>query len=582
MSQLITRLKKVNYILDKNQKKVVILVLVLSIIGSFLEMLGVSVIVPLITVMLTPEIITENEYLSEVVFIQNASYETLVIFIGVGAIVLYVIKNLYFIFLSWVKVKCSCKIQRETAITMLDSYMSRGYQFFLDKNYGELERGVGADVNALYNFIYSCFRIMSEALTIILIIIYMCFADWQMAMAMILLSGFCLVLINFVFRRQMYLAGQESRKYSAKSGQAVLQALHGIKDVLVMQKQKYFIDIYTENKKKHHKSLVKQTVGGEIPAYIVEGVCVAGLLGVVCYRIMAEGNSVAFIAVLASFAVGAFRILPSLGKISSALNTATTSWPSVESLYSNIMKARNIQNRRPIEDNVNVGFYNSIKINDMSFAYNKEQKEVLQNTSVEIKKGESIALIGESGAGKSTLADIILGLLIPQKGSITIDGIDVHTIPNAWAKLIGYVPQSVFLADASIMQNIAYGEHKIDVDRVWEVVEKARLTAFIKELPNGLETVVGDRGVRLSGGQRQRIAIARALYHEPEIMVLDEATSALDNDTEQAVMEAIDSLQGQTTLIIIAHRLTTVKNCDKIYEIQNGKINLKDKEVVLS
>ena len=314
--------------------------------------------------------------------------------------------------------------------------------------------------------------------------------------------------------------------------------------------------------------------------------------------------------------MGAFRILPSLGRISSSLNTLTGLLPSIDALYEHILQREAYEKEHPEasfvvsekrlkwgiiskgaqysdadnpqkeEDSVTYNsdkFQNALELRNISFWYSAELGYVLRNVNLTIQKGQSVALIGASGAGKSTLADVLLGLLIPQEGGIYMDGIRITDIPEKWAETIGYVPQSVFLADISIKENVAFGESEesIDEDRVREALERAELKEFIDSLPEGMETFVGDRGVRLSGGQRQRIAIARALYHRPEILVLDEATSALDNDTEAAIMSAIDSLQGEVTMVIVAHRLTTVRNCDVIYEVNDTGIKIRDKQEVL-
>ncbi len=597
--------KKVLYMMSPEQKALSIFVLAATVVGSILECLGVSVIVPLINVLQDPEAIMKNSFFNQYSFWKDITYNQLIGIVGGGVVLLYIIKNLFFVFLSWIRIKFSCKIQREMSVKILKSYLNRGYQFFLEKNYGELNRGVTTDVNGIYNVLNALFKILSEIFTIILICVFMFVSDWQMAMAVMIMALFCLMLIYLFFRKKMYLMGIKERKYTSRAGQALVQAFQGAKDVLLFKKQEYFIKEYEKNQIEVQRARSSQVVGMESPAYLIEGVCVSGLMAVVCMRIIAVGNDPDFIAVLAAFAVGAFRILPSLGRISSSLNILTNALPSVDSLYREIretekytmnseQKNRNklfglINSEKQIERKVDFAmsdgknFNDRIEVENVSFGYKEDMENVLENVSLTIKKGSSIALIGSSGSGKSTLVDIMLGLLIPQQGAVRMDGIKITEIPDKWAQTIGYVPQSVFLSAASIKENVAFGEEEtdIDVERVWEALKRAELFEFVKSLPNGLETYVGDRGVQLSGGQRQRIAIARALYHRPEIMVLDEATSALDNDTEAAIMSAIDSLQGQVTLIIVAHRLSTVKNCDVIYEVKDKGICKREKDDVL-
>lgn len=614
MKNLNIVLKKMIYILNRPQKILCVLVFMLTCVGSFLECLGVSIIIPMVNVILNPEKLFENSIVQRFHFLRSIDYETMVAAVVCSVIVVYLLKNGFFIFLSWVRIKFSCKIQREMSIRMMESYMSRGYQFFLQKNYGELNRGVSGDTSAVYGVLNAGFRFISDLLTIFLICLFMLFADWSLSLMMVATSFICVLLIYFVFRRNMYKAGIQYRNFSARAGQAMVQAFQGIKDVLILRKQRYFIEEYEENQAQVQMAQCKQTVGQESPAYIIEGLCVSGLMIVVAMRVISGESSADFIAILAAFAVGAFRILPSLGRISISLNQVLTNTPSINAVYEDIIEAEEYarlhpeadfvktkstkliaKNRRQIrktnEDGVSAveqhesksDFQSLLELKNISFHYNEDAENILEHINLEIKRGQAIALIGASGAGKSTLIDILLGLLVPQEGKIQLDGTDITEIPDAWSKIVGYVPQSVFLSSDSIKKNVAFGEDENEINDalVREALERAELWEFIKELPKGMNTQVGDRGVRLSGGQRQRIAIARALYHKPEILVLDEATSALDNETESAIMSAIDSLQGQVTMIIVAHRLTTVRNCDVIYEVADKGVKVRDKRDVL-
>lgn len=616
MRQIKNVLKKTLYVLDKPQKILCVFVFLLTCIGAAFECLGVSAIIPLVSAVQDPALIMNSAFFKSHPSLSSLTYNEVIGIIGAGVILLYIAKNLYFIFMSWIRVKFSGKIGREISVKMFASYLSRGYEFFLNINYGQFCRGVVGDTSAVSSVIFSIFSLVAEILTIACICIFMFFADWSIALVVLVLAVVCVLLIFFLFRKKMFEAGVEARKYSIKIDQALAQSFLGVKDVLLLRKQKHFIGEYERNKIAVQKLECKQTVARESPSYIIEGICVSGLMLAVCVRIILRGTDPHFIAVLAAFAVGAFRVLPSLGRISSALNTLTGLLPSIDALYEHVLQREAYVREHPEASFVAADkklkwglisrdaqysnddalreegkytpnedkFHASLELRNISFRYSEELGYVLRNVNLTIKKGQAIALIGTSGAGKSTLADILLGLLIPQEGGVYMDGDKITGIPERWAATIGYVPQSVFLADISIRENVAFGERveNIDDDRVREALERAELKEFIDTLPEGMETAVGDRGVRLSGGQRQRIAIARALYHRPEILVLDEATSALDNETETAIMSAIDSLQGQVTMIIVAHRLTTVRNCDVIYEVNQTGLIIRDKNEVLS
>lgn len=598
-----------NYILNRPQKILCVVVFLATCLASLLECLGVSVIIPVINAILNPQQIMKSPLINKFTIVRTISENQIVFLILLGVVLVYLFKNIYFIFLSWLRIKFSCKIQREISIKMMKSYMSRGYQFFLENNFGELNRGVAGDTVAVYSILYTGFRLISDLLTILLLCVFMFLTDWSLSFAMMVVSLVCIVLIYFVFRKQMYFAGKEYRKYSAYASQAILQAFQGIKDVMVLRKQKYFVNEYEKNQIQVQIMQCKQTVGQESPAYIIEGMCVTGFMGMIAVKMLCGSQEgVDFVATLGAFAMAAFRILPSLGRISISMNQVISNIPSINAVYENIKEAEvyalkhpeiqfedlkepKLINRENVLSSSHVRnlekkgyeFQKRVELNSISFRYNEELEYVLENINITIEKGQAIAIIGASGSGKSTLVDIILGLLVPVKGTIYVDGKSITNNPDSWSRIIGYVPQSVFLSDDSILGNVAFGEEReqIDISKVWEAIERAELGDFVRSLPEGINTFVGDRGVRLSGGQRQRIAIARALYHEPQILVLDEATSALDNDTEAAIMSAIDSLQGHVTLIIVAHRLTTVRNCDVIYEVVNKRIQKRDKKDVL-
>lgn len=617
MKQIKVILEKTLYVLNRPQKILCICVFFMTCVGAMFECLGVSAIIPLVSAIQDPGLIMDSDFFRSHSFLSSLTYNEVIGIIGGGVILLYLIKNLYFICMSWIRVKFSGKIGREISVKMFASYLSRGYEFFLNINYGQFCRGVAGDTAAVSSVIFSLFALVAETLTISCICIFLFLTDWTIALVVLALAIVCVLLIFFLFRRKMFEAGTKARKFSIKIDQALAQSFLGVKDVLLLRKQRHFIGEYEKNKIEVQKLECRQTVARESPAYIIEGICVAGLMLAVCVRIILKGTDPQFVAVLAAFAVGAFRVLPSLGRISSSLNTLTGLLPSIDALYEHILQREAYAKEHPEasfvvnEKNLKWGlisteaqysdvdnpqeerktvvsngdkFKNTLELRNISFRYSAELGYVLKNVNLTIKKGQSIALIGSSGAGKSTLADVLLGLLIPQEGGIYMDGDKITDIPERWSETIGYVPQSVFLADISIKENVAFGEsvEKIDDDRVREALERAELKEFVDSLPEGMETSVGDRGVRLSGGQRQRIAIARALYHRPEILVLDEATSALDSDTEAAIMSAIDSLQGEVTMVIVAHRLTTVKNCDVIYEVNDTGIKVRDKKEVLS
>lgn len=381
--------------------------------------------------------------------------------------------------------------------------------------------------------------------------------------------------------------GIERRNLMFENNKISIEAIQGNKEILVMHKQDFFVRIYSKTLEELYRVCVKVDLGTISPSYIIEMICITGVMLVVATQLGNANGSYTLLNQLSTVAVAAFRILPALGAITSGINVITMNMSQLSASYDTLAGVKELE-RKDTEKKVtadkyrNIKFLKELEIRGVYYRYPNVEDFVIAGVDIRIEKGQSIALIGPSGAGKTTMSDIILSLLKPQKGAILMDGIDIEDLGEEWSRVIGYVPQAVYIVDDTIKNNIAFGEEVIDEERVWRALKIAQLDNFVKGLPSGVETVVGERGVRFSGGQRQRLAIARALYRNPEILILDEATAALDNETEEEVMEAIEALQGYKTMIIVAHRLTTIRNCDKIYEIKDGKAVEKDKKEVLT
>lgn len=589
IASLIDVFSKLKYILTKKQKYLSAVVFVMTIFGAVFETLGVSIIVPLVQSFLSADELMHNQYVEPIVMALHISTsKQLIIWISGAVIVIYIVKNIYMLILSYARVKFSVKVKRELSVKILHSYMEREYAFFLGINTADVIRGVGYDVTGVQEVLFQLFRIMAEGLTAICICIFIVRADLTMAACVVVLMGFSLGLLVLVFRSKMKKIGDYYRECTVRVNKYLLEAFQGIKDVLVFHKEDYFIDKYEVNFSNQQKADVAKTIAAESPAYFIEAVFVSGLIAVVGVRVVMGSDTTSFVPQLAAFAIAAFRILPSIGRISASFNQFVCACPALNATYATLKDVEKFKKDSRVQSEIvkekEKVFRNEIVIKDMYWKYPNSDNFVIEKLNLTIKKGKSIALIGESGAGKSTMADIILGLLVPEQGDILVDGVSIYQMMDSWKMTVGYVPQTVFLTDDTIRSNIAFGvdEKDIDEDKVRRAVEEAQLADTIAALPDGLDTVLGERGVRFSGGQRQRVAIARALYNDPDILILDEATAALDNDTENAVMEAIDALQGYKTLVIIAHRLSTIRNCDEIYEISGGDAIPRRKEEVIS
>ena len=573
---------KIRTILTKKQKKVSVWILFLTLIGAIFETLGVSLIIPLIQAMLEPDKLLSNSFLQPIfnILLVNTS-ERLILLLAAGIVAIYIVKNAYLIFLCYYRERFSNIIFREISGKIMKSYMSRDYCFFMNANTGELITSTSNDVLGVYSILYFGLKIIAEVLTAGSICIFIFVSDWIMALAVVIIALCCLFVVTLFFKERMRKYGEQFRKFFALSTKYSLEAYSGIKEIMITRRQEFFVRNYMNAVRKREKPKIGQTVGAESPAYIIEAMSVLGLISAVGLRIAMGVDINEFLPQLGAFAIAAFRILPSLGRISSGINTIVYNCPYLNATYECLKEVNYYENNKGQSKNgeyeEKVVFTKELVLEGIEWSYPNSNKKILENVSLTIKKGTSIALIGQSGAGKTTLADIILGLLEPQKGHVMVDGIEISQIPNQWSGMIGYVPQSIYLIDDTIKNNVAFGieDDKINEERIWKVLEQAQIKQFVEGLPEGIDTVVGECGIRFSGGQRQRIAIARALYCNPDILVLDEATSALDNETEEAVMDAIDTLHGNKTIIVIAHRLSTIENCDKVYEVTGKNVIMR-------
>lgn len=396
-----------------------------------------------------------------------------------------------------------------------------------------------------------------------------------------------IALLQIFYRKPMSVNGKIHRQLTQESSKISLEAIQGNKEIIAMQKQDFFSKYYAQAIAKRNRISVKVELGTLSPAYIIEMICITGLMAAVAVQMGVSADVNGLITRLSTIAVGAFRILPALGAITSGINTVTMYTTQLARTYQTLQTVKVLEEKeREKETDISrkerqhARFEKELRVCGVTFGYPNGEGNVLNQVDLRVKKGQSIALIGPSGAGKTTLADILLGLLKPSAGKVMMDGTDIEELGEDWGRIVGYVPQTMYLIDDTIKYNIAFGEAEQDIDeeRIWESLRVAQLDTYIKGLRDGINTNIGELGVRFSGGQRQRLAIARALYRNPDILILDEATAALDNETEAEVMKAIEALQGYKTLVIVAHRLTTVRKCDIIYEVKDGAVVEKNKE----
>jgi ABC-type multidrug transport system fused ATPase/permease subunit len=587
-------INKIRLILLQEHKTKLPGVYINMLIASVFEMLGVAAIIPFINAVTNADALMKNKYIIPVVrYFHIKDKYALLLLVGIGIVIIYIVKNAYIMFARSQQQAFELRVYKDLSTQMLNAYMLHPYTFFLEHGTGEIMRGITTNVSSVQQELNCLFTILAESVTAFFIIIFMFFTDPVLTVGIAVIMVICTVLVTYCFKRRLLRAGMKYNEANAEQNKYAIEAVSGIKDITVMQRRDQFVRKFEKASDKVRGAQLVYQIINMAPERLTETFFVCGIIMIVVFRIRWGMDVVSYVPKLASFAVAAFRMLPSINKLSSNINSIAYLSPSLDITFQNIMEARTYtaeqgqyrkdhgnENETEI---VNLEFENVLEIKDINWRYNASKSDVLHGLSMTIHKGESVGFIGESGAGKTTLSDCILGLLHPQAGSIEMDGHDIFAMPKTWSHIIGYVPQSVYLIDDTIRANISFGlnDDEVSDDKIWAALRDAQLEDFVKELPQQLDTFVGERGVRFSGGQRQRVAIARALYYNPFILVLDEATSALDNETDAAVMEAIDSLQGSHTLIIVAHRLSTIANCDTIYEIKDGKAYKRNKAEIV-
>lgn len=563
---------------EKKQRGQIIGLVFLIVIGTVLETVGVTAIVPFISAIIYPDKMMENAVIKRVLQLFNINDSTYVIvMLAIALILVYVIKNAYLCFMYGRQFSVIYNSQKKLAKQLVRSYMDMPYSFHLQHNTAEMIHNVTLDVDTFYRTVLSCITLLADVMVCISLLLVLFVADKSITLA----TAFVFVLFILTFYKRYKNAvlgyGVTKRTNETKHTQYMQQAFGGIKEVKILNCEQYFDDIADNAYSSYMDARRRADTYTMMPKPLFEAVCVTSLLAVVIFKVCRGIDATYFVPTLSIFALAVIRLLPSGSRISSGINAIIYGLPSIDALYNDISLSRNYA-IATTDAEIDISFNNAIEMEKVSFAYDDNTSNVLNCMSLKIYKNCSTAFVGPSGSGKTTLADLLLGVHAPTEGDIKVDGVSILDNIKRWQGKIGYIPQNIYLIDDTIRRNIAFAikDEEIDDYKVWDAIDQAQLREFVNQLPDGLDSTIGELGVRISGGQRQRIGIARALYRNPEILVLDEATSALDSDTEKAVMESIDALNGKKTMIIIAHRLTTIKNCDYIYEIKDGKAVLRE------
>lgn len=574
---------KIRSIFNRKQKFQLLVLGIMIFIGGILETLGVGAMMPVVTALLTPdklqEYVDKYELLGAVcaaLHIEDVGQMTMTLLIGLMAI--YVIKNLYILLLTYKQNTFITQTRNKMISQVMAEFLNRPYEQYLGADIPTVFRITDSDIPQSFSLILAMLNLASEAVVSFLIFLVLLCINASMTLFIIAVFGILTLFIFKVFKPKLNKIGGENQRIQSRIAKWRIQAIYGLKDVKVLNREEFFVRNYYESGKVGANVARNYAVLNNTPRLLIETVFIVSMLSFIAVYISGGGDMNVMMYAIGAFAAAAIRVLPSVNRINTYITEIAYTQPSLDFVYENLQQGIKtdamLAERRAKAQKEKLKLEDKIELKHISFHYPDSEKNIFTDAHMEVPKGKSVGIIGASGAGKSTIVDVLLGLLHAQEGEITCDGVDIFKNYESWLAQIGYIPQSIYLIDESIRDNIAFGidEDKIDEKRIWEVLEEAQLKEFVEELPEGLDTTIGDRGVRLSGGQRQRIGIARALYHDPEILVFDEATSALDNDTEAAVMEAVNSFHGKKTMVIIAHRLNTIEKCDIIYKVEKEKL----------
>ena len=571
--------KKLNYILDRKQKIHLCILAVMIFIGGLLETLSVSALLPVVWMIIDPVKAGNNRIVQAVMQVLGIrDVRSLMIPLLVGMVFMYIFKNLFLLALANEQSRFICYNRNKIISKVLREFLNRPYEFYLDADIPTVFRLTDSDIPHVFTMMMAMISLASECVVFVMLSAVLLLTNWQMLLFLVVVFGLITFVMLVVLKPRISCLGSANQKIQTRIAKWRIQAIYGIKDVKVLHRESFFADNYEESGKVGASVSRKYTVLNTIPRLFIETIFICSILLFLIIQILLGNDISNMIPMFTVFGLAAVRLMPSVNRINTAITEISYCSPCLDYVYENMnineLSKKTNQALLPVDPDKDMQLRREIVLKDITYAYPNTEKKIFDHADMVVPCGKSVGIMGPSGAGKSTIVDILLGLLKIQGGAITCDGVNIFDNYPAWLSQIGYIPQSIYLVDESIRNNIAFGiaDEEIDDERIWAVLEEAQLKDFILTLPDGLDTTIGDRGVRISGGQRQRLGIARALYHNPSILVFDEATSALDNDTEAAVMEAINSFHGKKTMVIIAHRLNTIEKCDIVYKVDEGKI----------
>lgn len=568
-------------LLNRKQKGQMVVIVILMLIGGILESVGIAMIVPVMKTVMDPKAVEKSRYLKiiyDILGLQSTQQLASVMIIAI--IITFIIKNVFLFFVNKVQLRFVFTNQFETSQRMMINFINRPYEYYLGADTAVVQRMITSDVINMYGLILNMLQLISEGIVFACLIAMMLFESPAMTIFIGIILFATLLIIRLFIKPVMTKAGEENQNYYSGLFKWISQSVTGIKEIKIGAREGYFIDEYSACGNGYVKAVQRYNLFTATPRLLIETVAICSMMGYFLLLMIGGIDLEKLVPQLSVLALSAARLLPSANRINNYQTSIAYFEPFLDNVMNNLREEvldtavkYDPQAYKSALEAPKMPVTEKIQMEDICYKYPDADRYVLDHADMEIPVGKSVGIVGSSGAGKTTIVDVLLGLLDIESGRILADGTDVRDNYNGWLRNIGYIPQTIFMVDSSIRKNVAFGikDEDIDEEKVWQALKEAQLDDFVRSLPEGLDTGIGERGIRLSGGQRQRIGIARALYQDPEVLVLDEATSALDGETEKAIMDSINRLHGRKTLIIIAHRLQTIEKCDMVYRIEEGK-----------
>ncbi len=578
---MLKTMKRINQLLDHRQKMTMVLLVFIMLLGAVLEALGITLVLPVMQAIVDPSAITENQYhMGDVYRLSGAgSVQQFAVLMMAAIIVVFIGKNIYLFLEQKLLLRFIYRNQFATSNRMMINFMKRPYEYYLNANTAVIQRNITSDINNVYALILNILQMTSEVIVFLILVAVLLLMDAVMTLSIAALLVVVLVVIKRFLKPVMLKAGKENQDYYAGLYQWISESVDAVKEIKIAGRENYFINEYSKCGDGYVNAVQKYTLFSSTPRLLIECIFITGIVLYIMVQVLrGDGDLTALVPQLGAFAVAAARLLPSANRMNTYMTNISYFQPFLDNVSENLQEeihdrsiSYRVEDYDPSETAAKLPVTTCIELRDIVYHYPNSEVKIFDHATVTFPVGKSIGIVGASGGGKTTLIDIMLGLLRPASGQILADGVDVQTNYRGWLRNIGYIPQQIYMLDTTIRKNVAFGvpDQDIDDEKVWRALKEAQLDEHVRSLPEGLDTEIGQHGIRFSGGQRQRIGIARALFEDPEVLVLDEATSALDNETEAAIMDSVNRLHGKKTLIIIAHRLETIEKCDMVYRVEH-------------